>query len=258
MEHFVAYHSAKTMGYELEAMDELEFRSKKLPLLKKAIGNTVWVVEGIPSKKGTAFTLWGAYIADRIVPDGSESNVFVIHGSRIIAFEPPLPLNDLVWFPALKESQANFSLGFNRLNDETVVQALTAIQSKSNQPSLSAALPDIDLSTAGTEGAARLVSHLRRERNRALVEAKKAETRDANGNLRCEACGFDFSVTYGSLGEGFCEVHHLVPLSASTESVVTTLDDLAVLCSNCHRIIHRSAPMLSVVELSKVVARGRP
>jgi 5-methylcytosine-specific restriction protein A len=49
-----------------------------------------------------------------------------------------------------------------------------------------------------------------------------------------------------------------VPLSASSESVTTTLDDLAVLCSNCHRIIHRSTPMLSVAELSKVVSRGRP
>lgn len=258
MEHFVAYHSAKTMGYELEAMDELEFMSKKLPLLKKAIGNTVWVVEGIPSKKGTVFTLWGAYIADRIEPEGTELNVFVIHGSRITAFEPPLPLNDLGWFPALKESQANFSLGFNRLNDQTVVQALTAIQLKNNQPSLPDVRTDIDFSTAGTEGAARLVSHLRRERSRALVEAKKVAARNTNGNLRCEACGFDFSITYGSLGEDFCEVHHLAPLSASAEPVVTTLDDLAVLCSNCHRIIHRSAPMLSVAELSKVVARNRP
>lgn len=257
MEHFVVYHSAKTMGYELEAMDVLKFRSKKLPLLKKAIGNTVWVVEGIPSKKGTAFTLWGAYTADRITPDGSETDLFVIHGSRIFGFEPPLPLNDLGWFPALKESQANFSLGFNRLNDERVVQALTALQHKSNQLSLSAALPDVDLSTVGTEGAAYLLSHLRRERNRALVEAKKAATRDAKGSLCCEACGFDFSITYGRLGEGFCEVHHLVPLSASAESVVTRLDDLAVLCSNCHRIIHRSTPMLSVVELSKVVAHTR-
>lgn len=117
-------------------------------------------------------------------------------------------------------------------------------------------LPDVDIPASGTEGAARLVSHLRRERDRALVEAKKAATLKTKGSLCCEACGFDFSVAYGTLGDGFCEIHHLVPLSASAESVTTTLDDLAVLCSNCHRIIHRSVPMLSVAELSKVVTHG--
>lgn len=173
-------------------------------------------------------------------------------------FAPPVPLNNLAWFPALLKSQSNFSLGFNRLSDETVVEALAAIQPKANQPAPPSTLPDIDLLAAGTEGAARLVSHLQRERNRALVDAKKVATLSATGRLCCEACGFDFSVTYGSLGEGFCEVHHRVPLSASSEPVTTTLDDLAVLCSNCHRVIHRSTPMLTVVELSKVVSRGRP
>ena len=116
-------------------------------------------------------------------------------------------------------------------------------------------VPDVDLTFVGAEGAARLVSHLRRERKPAIVEAKKAATLRTKGRLCCEVCGFDFSATYGALGNGFCEVHHLVPLSASSESVTTTLDDLAILCSNCHRVIHRSTPMLSVAELSMVVSR---
>ena len=70
--------------------------------------------------------------------------------------------------------------------------------------------------------------------------------------------GFDFSTTYGLLGKGFCEVHHLSPLSASDESVTTTFADLAVVCSNCHRILHRSDPMLSIAELAVVVRHGRP
>ncbi len=257
MEHFIAYHSAQRMGYELESSDELGFLSRKFGLLKKAVGNTVWVVQGIPDGKKTAFSLWGAYVADRVEVQDPSSNLYVISGQRVKEFAPPVPLNNLVWFPALLKSQSNFSLGFNRLSDKTVVQALAALQAKGNQSSSTSNLPDIDLPTTGTEGSARLVSHLRRERNRALVDAKKAATVNAEGRLCCEACGFDFSVAYGTLGDGFCEVHHLVPLSASSESVTTTLDDLAVLCSNCHRVIHRSTPMLSVVELSKVVARGR-
>jgi hypothetical protein len=258
MEHFIAYHSAQKMGYELEDSTELRFLSRKFGLLKKAVGNTVWVVQGIPDGKKTAFSLCGAYVADRVDIEDPSSNLYVISGQRVKEFAPPVPLNNLEWFPALLKSQSNFSLGFNRLSDETVVQALTSFQVKVNQPSPASTLPDIDLLTVGTEGAARLVSHLRRERNRALVDAKKAATLNAEGRLCCEVCGFDFSVTYGALGEGFCEVHHLVPLSASSESVATTLNDLAVLCSNCHRVIHRSTPMLSVAALSKMVSRGRP
>ncbi len=258
MEHFIAYHSAQRMGYEYGSSGALAFYSKKLSLLKKAIGNTVWVVQGIPDGKRTAYTLCGAYVADSVAPESPSSSVYVIRGSQETEFAPPLPLNKLSWFPALLKSQGNFSLGFNRLSDESVVLALSALQSKNSESSFTPSLPDIDLSFSLSEGGHRLVSHLQRERKPALVEAKKAATLSAKGNLSCEACDFDFSATYGRLGEGFCEVHHLTPLSASGEAVTTTLADLAVLCSNCHRIIHRSDPMLSVTDLSKVIRNGRP
>ena len=245
------------MGYELEPYGELRFLSRKLGVLKKAVGNTVWVVQGIPNGKKTAFLLCGAYVADRVDVEDPSSNLHVISGHRVKEFAPPVLLNALDWFPSLLKSQSNFSLGFNRISDETAIQALTTLQAKDGQLSPTSDLPDIDLPAGGTEGAARLVSHLRRERNRALVEAKKAATLNAMGRLCCEVCGFDFSATYGVLGEDFCEVHHLVPLSAASAPVTTTLDDLAILCSNCHRMIHRSAPMLSVAELSKLVARSR-
>jgi hypothetical protein len=256
MEHFIAYHSAQRMGREFKLSAEPSFMSKKLGVLKKAIGNKIWVVQGIPYGKKIAFTLCGAYIADRMVPESPSSDVYVISGQRTIGFEPPLPLNQLDWFPSLMKSQSNFSLGFNRLNDETVIQALIALESESAHTASLPALPDADFFASGTEGTTRLVSHFRRERDRNLVAAKKAAVLSAKGNLSCEVCGFDFSATYGSLGDDFCEVHHLTPLSASRNTVTTTLADLAVLCSNCHRIIHRSEPMLSVAELSEVVRNG--
>jgi hypothetical protein len=256
MEHFVAYHSAQRMGYEFEPFDELRFLSRKLDLLKKAIGNTVWVVQGIPEGKKTTFSLCGAYIADRVDIEDSTSGLFAISGHRVKEFSPPVQINDLSWFPALLKSQSNFSLGFNRLNDKVVVQALAALQAELNTSHLTP-FPDVDLLPIGMEGTAHLVSHLRGERNRTIVEAKKAAMLNTTGRLCCEVCGFDFSIAYGPLGDGFCEVHHLVPLSAATESITTTLDDLAVLCSNCHRIIHRSTPMLSVADLSKVVSHSR-
>lgn len=113
------------------------------------------------------------------------------------------------------------------------------------------ALPDVDQSQSILEGNPRLVAHLRRERNSAIVKAKKAAILRATGKLCCEACGFDFKVAYGELGDGFCEVHHLQPLSKADGVVKTELGDLAVVCSNCHRIIHRTDPMLSISSLAK-------
>jgi hypothetical protein len=261
MEHFIAYHSARVMGYDYGSSGSLDFLSKKLGLLKKAVGNTVWVVQGTPDGKKTAYTLCGAYVAESIAPDpeSPSSDDYVIHGSQGTNFVPPVPLNQLSWFPALLKSQSNFSLGFNRLSDESVILALSALQSEYNDPPSVPSLPDIDFdfSASVSEGGRRLVSHLRRERNHAIVEAKKEAVLSSTGRLSCEVCGFDFSTTYGSLGEGFCKVHHLSPLSASDDSVITTLVDLAVICSNCHRIIHRSDPMLSVPALSEVVRNGR-
>ncbi len=89
------------MGYELGSPKELRFLSRKFGLLKKAIGNTVWVIEGIPKEKKTAFFLHGTYIADRVEIEDLSSNLFVISGPRVKEFQPPFPLNSLELFPAL-------------------------------------------------------------------------------------------------------------------------------------------------------------
>lgn len=114
-------------------------------------------------------------------------------------------------------------------------------------------LPDIDLALTGAEGNPRLVAHLRRERNNSLVRAKKESILKSTGKLCCEACNFDFYNTYGDIGKGFCEVHHLKQLSKSDGIVITKLEDLAIVCSNCHRMLHLSDPMLTISELNKKI-----
>ena len=110
-----------------------------------------------------------------------------------------------------------------------------------------ATLPDID--DSALEGERRLVQHFRLERSRSLVEAKKKTVLAATGRLACEICDFEFKARYGPLGDGFCEVHHKQPLAASVSPSVTHLKDLAVVCSNCHRILHRWSCTLSVEQL---------
>lgn len=102
------------------------------------------------------------------------------------------------------------------------------------------------------EGRALAGTHLRRERNPKLRTAKLAAVRAQGRRIACEVCGFDFAATYGQVGEGYIEVHHVLPLHASGP-VLTRLDDLALLCANCHRMIHRARPWLTPHDLRIVV-----
>lgn len=92
------------------------------------------------------------------------------------------------------------------------------------------------------EGAQRLRKHYSRERSRSLIKRKKEQfASEHEGQVFCEVCRFDFSQFYPSkLGYGFIEVHHLAPLFIDDQPRRTTLHDLLLLCSNCHRMVHRS------------------
>jgi putative restriction endonuclease len=87
-----------------------------------------------------------------------------------------------------------------------------------------------------SEGAAVLRTHLRRERSKLLIERFKSQLR----SFACSVCGFDFGKTYGDLGRGFIEAHHLTPVAELEPRSKTTLEDLIAVCSNCHRMLHRS------------------
>lgn len=101
-----------------------------------------------------------------------------------------------------------------------------------------------------TEGTRQLKSHYRRERSGKLISLKKEQYKKLHGLLRCEICGLSFVEIYPkSLGEDFIEVHHKVPLSQIENFVRTTLDDLLLVCANCHRMIHRTKDCEQNLEL---------
>ena len=102
-----------------------------------------------------------------------------------------------------------------------------------------------DESEGENEGRIRYREHRTRERSPALRRLKVEATLQAHGRLACEVCRFEFSERYGELGAGFIECHHKEALGDGEERF-TVLDDLALICANCHRMIHRSRPMLSV------------
>lgn len=71
----------------------------------------------------------------------------------------------------------------------------------------------------------------------------------------CFACGFDFQKKYGDYGKDFIEVHHKKPIcELGGNTKIDPQTDMAVLCANCHRIIHRKRErVLSVDELKEII-----
>lgn len=111
---------------------------------------------------------------------------------------------------------------------------------------------DVDIHTLeATEGRRRLVTHLQRERNQTLVRRKKAQAL----SLACEVCGFSFSKAYGRAAEEYCEVHHLIPLAEVEQPTQTRLQDLAILCANCHRVVHLKDPPYGLDEVRQMLSK---
>lgn len=105
------------------------------------------------------------------------------------------------------------------------------------------------------EGRILFREHRARERNHALVKAAKNRFLKSDGRLACQACGFVFKDKYGVLGEGYIECHHVIAVSELKPNSKTKLSDIALLCSNCHRMVHRRRPSLSMDELKTLVQR---
>lgn len=67
---------------------------------------------------------------------------------------------------------------------------------------------------------------------------------------KCAVCGFNFVQVYGALGEGFIHVHHVVSIGKiGKQYEIDPVTDLIPVCPNCHAMIHRTEPLLTVEQL---------
>lgn len=107
-----------------------------------------------------------------------------------------------------------------------------------------------------SEGSVILKWHKVHERNSTIIKNKK-KTLEKHGVLKCEVCDFDFKNFYGEIGEIFIECHHKTPVVNLQHSKKTTLKDLALVCSNCHRILHRGNEVISIEELKEEIIFSR-
>lgn len=85
-------------------------------------------------------------------------------------------------------------------------------------------------------------------RNPKLVKAAKE-----HHGVTCQACGFNFGKVYGEFGMGYIEVHHRNPMADGGQRR-STVQDVNVLCANCHRMVHRKKKPLTLARLKEILA----
>lgn len=108
---------------------------------------------------------------------------------------------------------------------------------------------DPEVGEAKTEGGAKVYRSVKPERDPTL----RRRALEFHG-FDCMACGFNFEKSYGSVGQHFIEVHHVVPLAKAGKRETDPKTDLVVLCANCHRMVHRTRGIcLSLEEIRKYV-----
>ncbi|MFN4852977.1 MAG: HNH endonuclease [Bacteroidota bacterium] len=99
------------------------------------------------------------------------------------------------------------------------------------------------------EGSATQVTQTRYERN---IYARKECLK--HYGYSCSVCDFNFERFYGSLGYKFIHVHHLTQVATiKQEYKVNPIQDLRPVCPNCHSMLHKQNPPLTIDELKDII-----
>jgi 5-methylcytosine-specific restriction protein A len=103
------------------------------------------------------------------------------------------------------------------------------------------------------EDATKFRLHKRIERNAKLSK----DVKKLQGCI-CLVCGTDFEKRYGPVGKGYIEAHHLKSIASikGTKVAMDPLKDFAVLCSNCHRMVHLSGCSADIEKFKAEHYRG--
>ncbi|MDP1729720.1 MAG: hypothetical protein Q8L54_00790, partial [Devosia sp.] len=113
---------------------------------------------------------------------------------------------------------------------------------------------ELEKEIAGREGRLLARIHVYKERDRDFAKRARSFYRNKQGGvLVCQACGLEPVPFYGSRGEISIEIHHKTPVSELQPDSITVVDDVAVLCASCHRVVHSEDPCLGVDELHGII-----
>lgn len=103
------------------------------------------------------------------------------------------------------------------------------------------------------EGKKKIVIHYEKERDQSFMKICKNLHLKNDPFLSCEVCGFSFIKKYGDIGKNYIEGHHTKPISELDDDTIISTDDIKMVCSNCHSMIHSKKPWLSIDQLKSIL-----
>jgi hypothetical protein len=172
---------------------------------------------------------------------------FLFHNSLTNQYEIYEPTKHGVWEVILDADDVNH---LRKIDDEGNKDKLVE--------EAEALILDEDDESSFPEGRELFKTHRHLERDGKIPNKAKAKRLAETGKLECEVCNMDFHRFYGMLGEGFIEAHHAIPVSKLNGAMSTKVSDLALVCSNCHRMLHRGQKLLSLDELRVMINGAIP
>lgn len=202
---------------------------------------------------------FGSAVIGEVVEDiDSKNNYFAeIKEFRLFSKAVPFKAGDQYLEEIPENRKQNYwRFGVRQISDEVYKRILSSAEyastsdsefndNESTEQALTSAMPQQD-------GGEKRFYTTKYERNQALRD----EAIRVHG-YSCMVCEINFKDTYGDWGEGFIHVHHKTPLSSSKEKIdVNPKTDLAVVCPNCHSMIHRKKKeTLTIEQLKQKIRR---
>lgn len=133
---------------------------------------------------------------------------------------------------------------------EFLQDLITLVKNKVNAEQL---IPYINYREGFPEGRTIERVHRLKERSSKVTELAKQHAKDRLGKVVCEVCDFDFGEYYGDLGVDFIEAHHTIPVSELKAGHTTRVEEIALVCCNCHQMLHRRRPWLKISDLKNIL-----
>ena len=207
-------------------------------LLRQGVEPKGVVASGWVTKAPFAAPHWDTARATR----GEQAFFIMFAADALLNLDGSQPLDVRAYTSGpLTEVQADAPASGNSIPDLVAVALSEAWAAHLGKEDQGLGKGDPELGAMEGEQKRRFVSHRARERALRAAKLEQARANSTDGHIRCEVpgCDFDFEEVYGSIAEGFAHVHHLRPLAEATAPNLTKLEDLAVVCANCHAVIHR-------------------
>ena len=192
----------------------------------------------------------------------------------LVKLETPFSKAELVRTGLLKGAWPRGSRG-KLLKSESEIKTLADVLSKKNPKQRLAIFEALGLHSA-THGKGTIILKEKRAKvtdggevaiEEAFVEGEKRAVSATVRNprlrtaakmrwgLKCYCCGFDFEHFYGDIAKGLAVVHHLqVFAQANGRRRSATVEDVRVVCANCHFVVHVEKPPIDADKLKNRIS----